>query len=101
VAWSLRARKLPTLTRSSYRGWRVACFEEPRKGDTVKQQEARGQAKKVKGRVKEAVGIISGDRKLESEGAAQRAAGAVQESLGKARRKVGEVVTDLGKAIKK
>jgi uncharacterized protein YjbJ (UPF0337 family) len=67
----------------------------------MKRQEARGQAKKVKGRVKEAVGIISGDRKLENEGAAQRAAGAVQESLGKARRKVGEVLTDLGKAISK
>jgi uncharacterized protein YjbJ (UPF0337 family) len=67
----------------------------------MKQQEARGQAKKVKGRVKEAVGIISGDRKLENEGAAQRAAGAVQESLGKARRKVGEVLTDLGKSISK
>jgi uncharacterized protein YjbJ (UPF0337 family) len=67
----------------------------------MKQQEARGQAKKVKGRVKEAVGIISGDRKLENEGAAQRAAGAVQESLGKARRKVGGVLTDLGKAVSK
>ena len=67
----------------------------------MKQQEARGKAKKVKGRVKEAVGIISGDRKLENEGAAQRAAGAVQESLGKARRKVGEVLADLGKSISK
>lgn len=66
-----------------------------------KQQEVRGQAKKLKGRVKEAVGIISGDRKLENEGSLQRAEGAVQESLGKARRKVGEVLTDLGKAIKK
>jgi uncharacterized protein YjbJ (UPF0337 family) len=35
------------------------------------------------------------------EGAAQRAAGAVQESLGRARRKVGAVLTDLGKAISK
>ena len=67
----------------------------------MKQQEARGKAKKVKGRVKEAVGIISGDRKLENEGAAQRAGGAVQESLGKARRKVGEVLTDLGRTISK
>jgi uncharacterized protein YjbJ (UPF0337 family) len=67
----------------------------------VKQQEALGKAKKLKGRVKEAVGIISGDGKLEREGSAQRVEGAVQENLGKARRKVGELVTDVGKAISK
>ncbi len=67
----------------------------------MKQQEARGKVKKLKGRVKEAVGIISGDRKLENEGSAQRAEGAVEENLGKARRKVGEFLTDLGKTIGK
>lgn len=65
------------------------------------QQEAQGKVKKVKGRVKEAVGIISGDSALEREGARQRAAGSVQESLGKARRKVGEFVDGTAKAIKK
>jgi uncharacterized protein YjbJ (UPF0337 family) len=65
------------------------------------QQEARGKVKKLQGRVKEAAGIITGNRKLEQEGARQRAGGAVQESLGKARRKVGELVDGVAKAIKK
>ncbi len=57
--------------------------------------------KKLKGRVKEAAGIITGNRKLEREGSRQRAEGAVQESVGKARRKVGEFVDGVAKAIKK
>ena len=67
----------------------------------MRQEEARGNVKKLKGRVKEAVGIISGDRKLENEGSAERAEGAAQENLSKARRKVGEFLTDLGKSISK
>lgn len=66
----------------------------------MRQQEIAGKVKKSKGKVKEAVGILSGNKKLEREGSAQRAAGAVEESLGKARRKVGEVLTNLGKSIK-
>lgn len=64
-------------------------------------QESRGKLTKLKGRVKEAAGVLTGDRKLERQGAQERAAGAVQESVGKARRKVGELVTGVGKAIKR
>jgi len=64
-------------------------------------QETRGKVKRLQGRVKEAAGIMAGDRKLEREGARQRAAGAVDESLGKARRKVGDLVDGVAKAIKK
>lgn len=64
-------------------------------------QETRGKLTKLKGRVKEAAGIITGDRKLESKGAQERTAGAVQESVGKARRKAGELVSDVGKAIRR
>jgi uncharacterized protein YjbJ (UPF0337 family) len=69
--------------------------------DPMSQQEVRGKVKKTKGKVKEAVGILSGDKKLEREGSLERAVGAVQEGLGEARRKAGKVVTDLGNAIKK
>jgi uncharacterized protein YjbJ (UPF0337 family) len=65
------------------------------------QQEARGKSKKLIGRGKEILGIVTGDSKLEREGSRQRAEGAVQESVGKARRKAGELVADLAKAIKK
>jgi uncharacterized protein YjbJ (UPF0337 family) len=65
------------------------------------QQETRGKVKKIQGQVKEAVGNVTGNRKLEREGARQRAEGAVQESVGKGRRKVGEFVGGVAKAIKK
>ena len=67
----------------------------------MRQQEVQGIVKKAKGKVKEAVGFLSGDKKMEREGSLQRAEGAVQEGLGAARRKVGEVLADLGNAIKK
>lgn len=64
-------------------------------------QELQGKVTKLKGRVTEAAGILAGDRKLERQGAQQRAVGTVQESIGKARRKAGELVGDVGKAIKR
>jgi uncharacterized protein YjbJ (UPF0337 family) len=46
----------------------------------------------VKGRAKEAVGSITGDKDLESEGKADRHAGEAKEKVGHARDKVEEVV---------
>lgn len=62
--------------------------------------ETHGKVKKLTGQVKEAAGVLTGNEKLENEGAAQRAEGAVEESLGKAKRKVGELVDAVAKAIK-
>ena len=67
----------------------------------MSQQEVHGKVKKVKGKAKETVGILTGNKKMEHEGSLQRVAGAVEEGLGKAARKVGDAVTTLGKAIKK
>ena len=67
----------------------------------MSQQELKGKAKKARGKVKQAVGIISGDKKMEQKGALHRAEGAVQEGLGMVSRKVGEFLTDIGHAIKK
>jgi uncharacterized protein YjbJ (UPF0337 family) len=64
-------------------------------------QEAHGKGEKLKGRVKEAAGIITGDAELERKGSRQRTKGAVEETLGKARRKAGEFVDKAAKAIKK
>jgi len=64
-------------------------------------QETRGKVTKLKGRVKEAAGIITGDREMEQQGAQQRAVGAVQEPIGEARRKAGDFATARGKAIGK
>jgi uncharacterized protein YjbJ (UPF0337 family) len=41
-----------------------------------------GAVQNVKGRVKQAVGILSGDKKAESEGASERVGGAVKKAVG-------------------
>lgn len=48
----------------------------------------KGEARKVKGSIKEAAGKITGDRSLEAEGIAEKAAGSVQSAAGKAADKV-------------
>jgi uncharacterized protein YjbJ (UPF0337 family) len=63
--------------------------------------ELRGKAEQIKGRVKDAVGKATGDDRLRDEGAADEAAGKVQETFGKARRKVGETIEDIGDEIKR
>jgi uncharacterized protein YjbJ (UPF0337 family) len=61
--------------------------------------EVRGKADQVKGRVKEEVGDMIDDERLENEGRAERAAGEVEEGFGKGRRKIGNAIKDLGKKI--
>jgi uncharacterized protein YjbJ (UPF0337 family) len=51
-----------------------------------------GKTDQVKGRVKEAAGVLTGDRKLQREGKLDRAAGNVKE-------KVGRVVDRLKRAV--
>ena len=63
--------------------------------------ELRGKADQIKGRVKDAVGKATGDERLRDEGAADEVAGKVQETFGKARRKVGETIEDIGDEIKR
>lgn len=63
-------------------------------------QEARGKVQKLKGRVKEAAGIMTGNSAMEREGTKQRAEGAVQETLGKIRREAGELVDKMAETIK-
>jgi uncharacterized protein YjbJ (UPF0337 family) len=63
--------------------------------------EMEGKFDQAKGAVKENVGKALNDRDLETEGAADRAGGNVQEGFGTAKRKVGEAVEDIGDAIKK
>jgi uncharacterized protein YjbJ (UPF0337 family) len=67
----------------------------------MNRDEAEGKARNLKGRVKEAAGVVTGNKQLESEGANDRAAGAVQDVVGKARRKVGEALEKIGKNVKK
>jgi uncharacterized protein YjbJ (UPF0337 family) len=66
----------------------------------MNRDEREGKAENLKGRVKEAAGIVSGDEELEKRGADERAGGAAREGLGRARRKLGEALEDLGKDVK-
>jgi uncharacterized protein YjbJ (UPF0337 family) len=54
------------------------------------EDQIKGKAENLKGRAKEAIGSLTGDKELQAEGAAERAKGA-------AREKIGEVKRDLHK----
>ncbi len=61
--------------------------------------EVEGNVDQAKGAVKENVGRAIGDRDMETEGAADRAGGKVQEGYGEAKRKVGDAIKDIGDAV--
>ena len=53
-----------------------------------------GKSDQAKGRVKQAAGVLSGDKRLENEGKADRAAGKIKE-------KAGEVVDKVKSTLKR
>jgi uncharacterized protein YjbJ (UPF0337 family) len=58
----------------------------------MNRDELDGKAEQVKGKVKKAVGDLTDNERLHDEGAADEAAGDVQEGFGRGRRKVGEAI---------
>ena len=61
--------------------------------------EVEGKFDQAKGAIKENVGDAIDDERMQSEGAAERAGGHVQEGFGTARRKVGETIEDIGDKV--
>jgi uncharacterized protein YjbJ (UPF0337 family) len=61
--------------------------------------ELNGKTDQAKGKMKEAVGDLTDNDRLRDEGAADEAAGNVQEGFGKGRRKVGDALKDAGDKI--
>ena len=57
-----------------------------------------GKSDQVKGRAKEAVGDLTGDKDLKAEGTADRQAGEVKEKVGKVEEKVDEAI-DKAKGV--
>ncbi|MDQ3710937.1 MAG: CsbD family protein [Acidobacteriota bacterium] len=66
---------------------------------TPNQDEVEGKFENVKGKVKEGVGDLTGNRNLEAEGQADQAEGKTQENWGKVKRGVGDAVDAVGDAI--
>jgi uncharacterized protein YjbJ (UPF0337 family) len=57
--------------------------------------EAEGKGNRIKGKVKEKIGEVTGNESLEHEGIFDQAKGKAQEDFGKARRKVNEAVEEV------
>jgi uncharacterized protein YjbJ (UPF0337 family) len=52
------------------------------------EDEVKGKFENLKGRVKEAIGTVTGDKKLEAEGAVERVGGAAREKVGEIEKKI-------------
>lgn len=67
----------------------------------MNEDEIKGKAEALKGKIKQAAGDLTDDEQLHDEGVVDEAAGTTREVIGRGRRKVGEAIKDLGDAIKK
>lgn len=54
----------------------------------MNEDEIKGKLHNIKGRVKEAAGAITGDKKTQAEGLAERVGGAVREKVGEVKREI-------------
>ena len=69
--------------------------------DQMNQDELKGKAEAIKGKVKQAAGDLTDNERLHDEGVADEAMGNTRDAFGQVRRKVGETVEDLGDKIKR
>lgn len=60
---------------------------------------ASGKSDEVKGRVKEAAGVLTGDKKMEREGKVDQSAGKLKQALEKAKKKAEKVIDDVKGAL--
>ena len=60
-----------------------------------------GKSEQMKGKAKEAVGDVTGNKDLKAEGAADRKAGEVKETVGKVEKKVDEAVDKVNDVLHK
>jgi uncharacterized protein YjbJ (UPF0337 family) len=67
----------------------------------LNKNERDGAADQAKGRVKQAVGDLTGDARLKSEGRNDETAGKVESAVGKGQRKIGNALEDAGKKLKR
>jgi uncharacterized protein YjbJ (UPF0337 family) len=65
------------------------------------EDELKGKGEALKGKAKQALGDLTDNERLRSEGVADEASGEARESVGRAKRKVGEAIEDIGERIKR
>ena len=58
-----------------------------------------GKSDEMKGRVKEAAGALTGDKKLKREGKTEQAAGKIKQAVEKVKEKTEEVIDDVRDAL--
>lgn len=67
----------------------------------MNRDELAGKAEALKGKVKQAVGDLTGNPELHDEGVVDEVVGETQAIAGHVRRNVGEAIEDIGEALKK
>lgn len=63
--------------------------------------EREGKAEQVKGRVKQAVGDLTGNEALKDDGTVDEAVGKAKTAVGGAQKAVGQAIENAGKAVKR
>ena len=66
---------------------------------TPNKDEVEGNWEQAKGYVKDKAGEVTGNKDLEAEGEAERAAGKTQETWGKVKHKVGDALEDIADSV--
>ena len=78
---------------------RMVNYKEVCVMGVINKDEAKGKWEQTKGTVKDKVGEVTGNERLEAEGETQRASGEAQESWGKFKGGVSDAVDSVGEAI--
>jgi uncharacterized protein YjbJ (UPF0337 family) len=63
--------------------------------------ERKGEIDQAKGKVKQAVGTVTGDDDLKAEGHVDETVGKVEAAIGRTSRKAGDAITRVGNAVKR
>jgi uncharacterized protein YjbJ (UPF0337 family) len=66
-----------------------------------KRNERNGKVDQAKGKLKQAVGILTGDDDLKAEGQVDETVGKVEAAVGRTSRKLASAITRVGKAAKR
>ena len=67
----------------------------------LNKNERQGTVDQAKGKIKQAVGVLTGNDDLKAEGQVDETAGKVEAAVGRTSRKAGEAITRLGNAVKR